>query len=202
MEKSIGFLCFLFLVKCRVICVEVFVIQSVLNDAHTVAEALEVDDLTLTQKADRVGNVAVIAKTQDIIVGEARFLLCRQVFGKIGNGVAGGLSVRGGKGLAAGGNGVDTRGVVHEIGGESAVLNLLGSKIAGELVYYRRNYLLVRQFLRADVRKNSHNLAVGHTVSLEKITGRSSHFPVGTAELCHYQLCKGGVGGFNIYGVL
>jgi len=96
-----------------------------------IAESLEVDDLTLTQKADGVGNVAVIAKAQDVVVSQPCFLLCRQVFGKIGNGIAGGLSVRGGEGLAAGGNGVDSRGVVHEIGGETAVLNLLGREVTG-----------------------------------------------------------------------
>ena len=76
MEKSIGFLCFLFLVKCRVICVKVLVIQCVLNYAHTVAEALEVDDLAFTQKAYGVGNVAVIAKAQDVVVGKPCFLFC------------------------------------------------------------------------------------------------------------------------------
>lgn len=106
-------------------------------------------DFPFAKEADRVGNVTVVAEAQDVIVGQPRLLLCCKVLGKVGNGVAGRLGVRRGERLAAGGNRVDAGGVVYEIGGKSAVLNLLGGEVSGKLVNYRRNYLLVRQLLRS-----------------------------------------------------
>ena len=40
------------------------------------AEALEVDDRPLPQEADHVVHIRVITETQDIVIGEAGFLLC------------------------------------------------------------------------------------------------------------------------------
>ena len=40
------------------------------------AEPLEVDDLPLPQEADHVVHIRVITETQDIVIGEAGFLLC------------------------------------------------------------------------------------------------------------------------------
>ena len=34
------------------------------------------NDLAFAEEADRVGNVAVIAEAQDVIIGQARLLLC------------------------------------------------------------------------------------------------------------------------------
>ena len=106
-------------------------------------------DFPFAKEADRVGNVTVVAEAQDVIVGQPRLLLGGKVFRKVGNGVAGGLGVRRGERLAAGRNGVDARGVVHEIGRKAAFLNLFGREVSCKLVNYRRNYFLMCQLLRS-----------------------------------------------------
>ena len=95
-----------------------------------IAEALEMNYFAFAEEADRVGDVAVIAKSQDIIIGQPCFLFCRKIFGKVGNGITRGLDIRSGERLAACGCGINSRGVVNKIGGKSAVLNLLCGKVA------------------------------------------------------------------------
>ena len=40
------------------------------------AEALIVDDLSFAQEADDVVHIRVVAQTEDIVIGDARLLLC------------------------------------------------------------------------------------------------------------------------------
>ena len=70
-----GIACFLF-VKRRVDRVEVFAIKLFLSDAESIAETLIVHDLTLTQVAQRITHVGVIAKANEVVVGRARLLFC------------------------------------------------------------------------------------------------------------------------------
>ena len=48
----------------------------VLRDAERVAEALIVHNLALAQEFDRVADVGIVDKTQDVVVGRTRLLLC------------------------------------------------------------------------------------------------------------------------------
>lgn len=49
----------------------------VTHHLHRVAEALEVDDLTLTEEADYVSNVGVIlGQAKDVIVCDSGLLFC------------------------------------------------------------------------------------------------------------------------------
>ena len=43
------------------------------------AETLEVDDFPLSQETDDIVDVRVVGKAEDIVVGEAGFLLCRHI---------------------------------------------------------------------------------------------------------------------------
>ena len=63
-------------VKARVDCVEILGIHAVLRDAEGVAEALVVNNLALTKKFDGVADVGVVDKAQNVVVGDARLLLC------------------------------------------------------------------------------------------------------------------------------
>lgn len=62
-------------VKLRVVGVVVARIQIFLNIAQGITEALEVNDLTLTQELDRVAYIGVVDQAQQVIVSCARFLL-------------------------------------------------------------------------------------------------------------------------------
>ena len=56
--------------------VEVFGIEGVLGHAQGIRKALVVYDLPLTQELDGILNVGIIDKAQDVVVGDAGFLLC------------------------------------------------------------------------------------------------------------------------------
>ena len=62
-------------VKLGVVGVVVACVQAFLNIAQGFAEALEVNDLTLTQELDRVAYIGVVDQAQQVIVSCARFLL-------------------------------------------------------------------------------------------------------------------------------
>ncbi len=62
-------------VKLGVVGVVVACVQIFLNIAQGIAEALEVNDLTLTQELDRVAYIGVVDQAQQVIVSCARFLL-------------------------------------------------------------------------------------------------------------------------------
>ena len=73
---AFGFLFVAAFVKRGVDRVEVFAIKLFLSDAKSIAKALIVHDLTLTQVAQRITHVGVIAQTDEVVVGRARLLLC------------------------------------------------------------------------------------------------------------------------------
>ena len=63
-------------VECGVGEIDILAVHLFLAQPQTLAEALEVDDLPLPQEADHVVHIRVITETQDIVIGEAGFLLC------------------------------------------------------------------------------------------------------------------------------
>ena len=73
--NAFPFFCVLF-VERGVEGVEVARIKVILRDAQGIGEALIVHDLALTQIAQRVQHVGVIAQTEQVVVGYTRLLLC------------------------------------------------------------------------------------------------------------------------------
>ena len=63
------------LVECRIAGVEVFGIEIILSNAESFTETLEVNNFTLSQESDRIFDVGIVGKTQDIIVGCSCLLL-------------------------------------------------------------------------------------------------------------------------------
>ena len=55
---------------------------------HSLAEALVVDYLALAEEPDNVVYVGVIAKTQDIVVGDSCLLLCCKILVEVGEGIS------------------------------------------------------------------------------------------------------------------
>ena len=76
------------LVKGRIARVEVLAVKAVLRYSQRITEALEVYYLALTQEFDRIAHVRVVYKSEDVVVGNARLLLSRQVLVKIGENVS------------------------------------------------------------------------------------------------------------------
>lgn len=72
-----------------------------------------------------------------------------QIFGQICHGVTLDLHGSGTPGEARSGGGVDTGGVIHEIGGKGAVLDLAVLQVPGQLMNNGPDHLQVPQFLGA-----------------------------------------------------
>ena len=77
-------------VERRVERVEVAAVQSVLQYAQTFAESLVMNKLAFAQEFDRVAHVGIVREAENVIVGQTRFLLCREVFRQVCYRVAGG----------------------------------------------------------------------------------------------------------------
>ena len=73
---TFGFLFVAALVKRRVDRVEVFAIKLFLRYTESISKALIVYNFALTQVAQRITYVRVIAQTDEVVVGRARLLLC------------------------------------------------------------------------------------------------------------------------------
>ena len=92
----------LLLVESRVEEIDVFLVHAAAGQLQGLAEALEVDDFPLPEKADGVVDVRIIGETENIVVGKPGLLLCGQILRQVGDGVAGGLNAGGAPGEAAG----------------------------------------------------------------------------------------------------
>ena len=66
----------LLFVKLGIKSVKVLRIKVILNDTQRLTEALEMNKLSLAKELYRLSYVGVVGKTQDVIVGLARLLLC------------------------------------------------------------------------------------------------------------------------------
>ena len=64
------------LVEGRVEGVEVARVKMVLRDAKRIAKPLIMHDLALTQVAQRITHVGIVAQTNQVVIGRTRLLLC------------------------------------------------------------------------------------------------------------------------------
>lgn len=71
------------------------------------AEPLEVYYLALSEEFHHIVHVGVVGEAENIVIGGAGFLLCRQVLHNVGDRVALALDIRGGKGNACGAGGIN-----------------------------------------------------------------------------------------------
>ena len=106
------------------------------------------DDLPLPEEPDHVIHIRVIAEPKNVVVGHPGFLLCCQVFRQVGHGVAGDGDSGGVPGTAGGGGGIDTGGVIHEIGRKTGFPNLTVAELPGQLVDDGADHFQVPQFFR------------------------------------------------------
>ena len=74
------FLLFLADIKFRVKCIEVLRIQMFFYNIQSFAKPLKMHNLAFPQETDRVADVRVFDKAQDVVIGRACLLLCRHIF--------------------------------------------------------------------------------------------------------------------------
>ena len=85
------------LIEGRVESIEILGIQLIRRKAHTLTEPLEMDYLPCTQEFDRVADIGIINKPQDIVVRLSRLLLRRKVLGEVTYHVTRALDISGGE---------------------------------------------------------------------------------------------------------
>lgn len=105
------------------------------------------DDFPLPQEADHVVDIRVVGQAEDVVVGEAGFLLRRQILRQVSDDIARDLHSRGGPGIAGGKLGKDACGVIHEVGVKACGFDLAVAQIAGELVDEGAHHFQMAQFL-------------------------------------------------------
>ena len=59
--------------------IDVLLIHAFLGQRDGLTETLEVDDLPLTEEADHIVDVRIIGEAQNIIIGKAGLLFCRDL---------------------------------------------------------------------------------------------------------------------------
>ena len=128
--------------------------------------------------------------------------ICCQIFGQVGDGIAGDGDGACGPGRAGGCLRVDPGGMVHEVCVKTGVLDLLLVQISGELVDDGPHHLQMPQFLCADIGQQPFQLRIRHGVALAEIAQRRAEFAVRTTVLTDDKRCQLGVGVFDIDGIL
>lgn len=144
---SIGGCFFVLQVQRRIHIVHIFLIQLFPQELAGFTEPLEVDDLPLPEEPDGVVHIRVIAEPENVVISHPGFLLCGQIFRQVGHRVAGDGDSGGVPGTAGGGGGIDTGGVIHEIGRKAGFPNLTVAEFPGQLVDDGADHFQMPQFL-------------------------------------------------------
>lgn len=168
--------------------------RFLLRDAEGFGESLIVDYLSCAEEFDGLADVGIVGEAENVVVGGASLLLCRKILVQVGYYIALALQRCRGEGDSRSSLGINSRGVIHEIGVEAVFLDLVDAHSPGELIKYGGDDLNVSQLLRADIGKESRYLSVGHGKSLGKVAKRCAYLAIGAAELTYYDLCQCGIG--------
>lgn len=76
------------LVKRRIGHIVIFAVQLIGGYPQSLTKALIMDDLPLPQELDWLDNIRIVYQAQNVVIGDPRLLLRRQILVQIGNGVA------------------------------------------------------------------------------------------------------------------
>ena len=142
--------------------IHVLLIHFFFGKAQPLTEALEMNDLSGAQEFDHVIDIGIVRQPQNVVIGNAGFLLRCQILREIGDDIA--LYGHGGRvpRKSGGGRGVNAGGVVYEIRIKAGGLDVLFREISGELVDDGSDHLQMTQFLSADKGSkmaNAHSIA-------------------------------------------
>ena len=122
-------------IKFRIDRVKILAVEIILHNAKRFAKTLIMHNLPLSQEADRVENIRVIAHADDVIIGGAGFLFRSHVFGQVCDGITLRSKAKRVKREACRRLRVDPRGMIDEVGLEPRFFNLLHRHIAGQLMH-------------------------------------------------------------------
>ena len=68
--------------------IDVLLVHLFLGQPNGLAEALEMDDLPLSEETDDIGNIRVVTQPQDVVIGNSCLLLGSQILGQVADDVA------------------------------------------------------------------------------------------------------------------
>ena len=138
-------------VKGRIVKIDIFLIHLFFAQPQTLTEALEMDNLPLSEESDDIVDIGIIGQAQNVVIGLAGLLFGGKILGQIGDHITGGLD-RGGTPWETGsGSGVDACGMIHKVGGKAGVfLNLFVGQIAGQLMDNGGHHFQMAQFFSAE----------------------------------------------------
>lgn len=63
-------------IKSRVKCVEVFLVQSILDDSQGLTKPLEMHNLSHTQELNRFTDIWIVYQTKNVVVSSTSLLFC------------------------------------------------------------------------------------------------------------------------------
>ena len=107
----------------------------ILYDTEGFAKPLEMYDLPLTQETDGVLYLGgIFTEPEDVVVGDAGFLLCGQILRQICDWVAGGLEGGGREGDSRRSLRPQAGGVIHIVDVKARGLQFFHGHVSGELV--------------------------------------------------------------------
>lgn len=113
------------------------------------AEALIMHNFSLPQELYGVAHVGVVAQQKNIVIGNARLLLCCQILVEVCYGVTGGLERCRIKRNTVGIHRVNSGRVVGKVRRKAAGLDFLNGKIARKLVHNGAYHFHMPKFLGA-----------------------------------------------------
>ena len=151
-------------IKCGVHKVHVLLVQFFPQQLHSFAEPLEVDNFPFPQELNNIVHIRIVGKPQDIVVGHPSFLLRSQILHEVCHGIA--LDLHGGSspGESGSGGGIDTGGVIHEVGGKGGILNLVILQIPCQLMNNCTDHFQMTQLLRADICQQTFQFTEGYSL--------------------------------------
>lgn len=163
--------------------VEVLFVEFIGQEAEVFAEALVVDNLTGTQKANRIFYIVVIAESEDVIVGRSGFLLSRHTFVQVGYRIAFNLHWCSCIGKTCCRLWENSGCVVNKIVTESLFLDFFLGEVFRQLIYYCTDHFKMIKFLCAYVGESAFEFRQGHCKSLTQISQWRTQLTVWWVEL-------------------
>lgn len=128
--------------------IDIFLVHLFLGQTNGLAEALEMDDLALSEETNHIIDIRIVAKTKNVIIGYPGLLFCSHILGKVGNDITLDADTSCVPGRSGSCSGIDACGMIHKIGSKgSTVSDFFVGEFPGELVDNGADHLQVAQLL-------------------------------------------------------
>jgi len=106
-----------------------------------------VNHFSLAEEADDIVDIGIIGQTEDIVIGDAGFLLRGKILRQVGDHIAFHLNAGGTPWEAGSGSGINPGGVIDEIGGKIRHTDVLVGEVAGQLIDHGTHHFQMAQLL-------------------------------------------------------